>query len=169
MNDAPTQGQDSPLGNTVAGTNPQTSGTDQPTEQPIDQQQLPQQPVGSPLGQKEQEPATQAEHLTSTEEIQIEEVGEQEAVPEEVQGWVERVERGEDIHLARPVVHQGQTLVAPVGGQSAKIVLPLTDEATKLGLHRKVIESVRWLAEWCWRLVKKLPGRVMYEEQKGIS
>lgn len=168
---------------------PATPISQQSTDQPFDQPQVvpaPQQPMGQ-LGDGEDEAlrlhgdesalgslavsssgGKEVEPVHVVEEMRIEEEGEKEEVPEEVQGWVERVERGEDINLARTVVHQGQTLVTTANLQNAKIVLPLSEEATKLALHRRVVESVRWLAEWCWRLVKKLPRRVMYEEPKGI-
>lgn len=43
-----------------------------------------------------------------------------------------------------------------------KIVLPLDEGEVKEGLHRKVLDSFRWVAEWCNYMIKKYPGRVFY-------
>lgn len=90
------------------------------------------------------------------------EVKEPDQIPAEVSGWVERLERGENIHLSQPVTHQGQILVAPTQPQSVKIILPLTKDAVEKGLHVKIVDSLRWLAEWCVRIIKKFPGKVVY-------
>jgi hypothetical protein len=84
---------------------------------------------------------------------------------EEVEGWLERLERGEDIHLPQPVVDDqtGQVLVAPAGPPvGGEIVLPASEEVVKKGLHLQVWESLRWLAEWSLRIFKMFPGRVVY-------
>ena len=113
-----------------------------------------------------QHPARPEKHQAEPEKIEVSEIKEPDKVPEEVEGWVERVKRGDDVHLATPVTHQGETLVKSTKPKNVKVVLPLTDEETKKGLHHKVIDSVRWLAQWCVRLIKKIPSRVMYK--KGI-
>lgn len=83
---------------------------------------------------------------------------------EEVEGWLERLERGEDIHLPQPVVDDqtGQVLVAPASLEHPEIVLPVSEEVMTRGLHVQVWESLRWLAEWSWRIFKMFPGRVVY-------
>lgn len=47
-------------------------------------------------------------------------------------------------------------------GSKQKIVLPLDQQQVTDGLHHNVMESVRWLAEWCVMMIKKYPGRVFY-------
>ncbi|MEK9200599.1 MAG: hypothetical protein AAB909_01360, partial [Patescibacteria group bacterium] len=42
--------------------------------------------------------------------------------------------------------------------------LPLTEAQVQEGLHHKVWESIRWLAEWCVRQAKMLHGKVMYKK-----
>ena len=137
------------------------------------------QAVGEPQGQttqvttpvspreKEVEPSQTRQGPVASdkpEKVEVAEVKEPEQVPEEVAGWMERVERGEDVHLAKPVTHMGQTLVEPAKPKDVRVVLPLTEEGVKKGLHHKIADSVRWLAHWCVRLVKKLPGKVIYRK-----
>ncbi|HUW22322.1 MAG TPA: hypothetical protein VMW41_06690 [Candidatus Bathyarchaeia archaeon] len=49
----------------------------------------------------------------------------------------------------------GQVLVSSPGDQG-QIVLPLTEEEIEKGLTYQVIDSIRWLAEWCVRLAKRV-------------
>lgn len=102
----------------------------------------------------------QQEQVETSEEVGVQEIKEPE-VPPEVEGWVERVERG-DIQLPQPVSHRGQTLVQSAQPKQVHVVLPLSEEGVIRGLHLKVIYSLRWLAEWCIRLLKKFPGKVLY-------
>jgi hypothetical protein len=58
--------------------------------------------------------------------------------------------------------HQGQVVMAPVD-DTKKVVLPLTEDELKAGLHHQILDSVRWLSEWCVMLIKKYPGKVFYK------
>ena len=121
---------------------------------PADQGNLPVAPVSGP---KEQKDAwAPSEVVRPAEKAETHE--------EEVEGWLERLERGEDIHLPQPVVDDqtGQVLVAPASLEHPEIVLPVSEEVVKKGLHMQVWESLRWLAEWSWRIFKMFPGRVVY-------
>ncbi len=104
------------------------------------------------------------------EQVGVVELKEPEEVPPEVAGWVERVKR-DDIHLPEPVTHDGQIIVAPSQPKQVKIVLPLSQTGVQQGLTLKVVYSLRWLAEWCMRIIKKLPGKVMYRsaERPGMT
>jgi hypothetical protein len=75
---------------------------------------------------------------------------------------------GAEIQLPQPVTDDqtGQVLVTSTAAAQPKIVLPLTEEEIKRGLHLKVIDSFRWLAEWCQRLIKIFHGRVAYHQVK---
>lgn len=115
-----------------------------------------------PRGGKEIEPSVVG-NQAKPESFEAEEIKELGEVPIEVEGWMERVERGEDVHLAQPVTHQGKTLVKSAKPQDTQVVLPLTEEEVEKGLHVKVFRSLRWLAVWCVRLVKKLPEKVIYK------
>ena len=78
----------------------------------------------------------------------------------EMKDWMSKLEEGEDIQLPQPVKDgNGEVLVEAVANQQPKIVLPLIEETYKIGLNSSVSESVRWLAEWCKRLLKMFPGR----------
>jgi hypothetical protein len=110
---------------------------------------------------------------------------ERQLTPEEiaaskVEGYIERVEKQTEISgdVAKYVQPQGQvTLPKPVTddygkvimesahAEEAPITLPLTEVELRDGLHHKVIDSVRWLAERCVYLIKKYPGRVFYSKE----
>ena len=85
----------------------------------------------------------------------------------ELSGYIEKVER--EPETLKPIVddYTQQVLLKPVGSASSKVVLPLTEDEIKVGLHHKIWESVRWLAEWCVRQVKMLGGRAEYKPGAG--
>ncbi len=117
--------------------------------------------VSGGVGGKEVEPAVAP---VDGEKVEVREISTPEEVPSEVEGWVERVKRGEDVHLAEPVVHKGETLVGSSKSKTVRVMLPLTEEGVKKGLHYKVYDSVRWLAEFCVRLLK-IPGKAIYKKR----
>ena len=84
-----------------------------------------------------------------------------ERLPKGVEGWLEKVEKG-DIYLAKPVIDDqtGQTLVSAPSAKKPKIVLPLTRQQVVSGLKQKTSSAIRWLAEWCLRLIKIRPKEV---------
>ena len=110
---------------------------------------------GKPAGAKEVEfvggKAPIAEQPT------VVEVREPETIPEEVSGWLERAER-DDVAEPPTIVHQGQVLVSPAQPAKAAVALPLDDTKIKQGLHSQLFDSIRWLAEWCVRVMKKVAG-----------
>jgi len=82
----------------------------------------------------------------------------------EVEGWLEKLEK-EDAQLKQPVVNPktGQVVLDDSQQQTGfKVVLPLTKDEMEKGLRHKVVDSVRWLAEWCWRLIKMFGNKVAY-------
>ena len=83
-------------------------------------------------------------------------------VPKEIAGWLERIEKG-DIYLAKPVIDDqtGQVLVTAPSAKKPKITLPLTKQKLIYGLKQKTTEAIRWLAEWCLRLIKMRPTEVV--------
>ncbi len=74
----------------------------------------------------------------------------------EAEGYIEKIEK--EAELAAPVVddYTRQVLVGAAAPQKLKVTLPLTDDQIKLGLHHKIWEGIRWLAEWCARQIKIL-------------
>ena len=85
---------------------------------------------------------------------EMEEIPTSPEVGKEVEGYVERIEK--EAELAKPVVddYTQQVLVAPTAPQKPKVTLPLTDDQIQTGLHHKVYDAIRWLAEWCVRQIK---------------
>lgn len=128
----------------------------------------PEPQVGRPAAAKEAEFVGGG--LQISENIPIVEVREQGELPVEVEGWVERVEQ-DDVKDFEPIVHDGQTILSTSAPQQVDITLPISEDEAKKGLHHKVFESVRWMAEWCVRLVKKYHGKVAYKRDgnQGIK
>jgi hypothetical protein len=85
-----------------------------------------------------------------------------------VESWLERLEKGEEVTLPQPIRDdKGRVLVEPAEPSRPKIVLPLTKEEVKSGLHYKVVDSIRWLAEWCLRLIKMTKGKINFAAKKA--
>ena len=85
----------------------------------------------------------------------------------EVEGWLEKVEK-ESTQLKVPVQDdKGQVVLddLAVGDKGGfKVILPMTKKEVDKGLHHKVMDSVRWLAEWCIRMVKIFGNKVAYRQ-----
>jgi hypothetical protein len=81
----------------------------------------------------------------------------------EVEGWLEKLEK-EQTQLPQPVTDdKGQVVLDNAQKQAGfKVVLPLTKDEMEKGLHHKVVDSLRWLAEWCWRLIKMFGNKVAF-------
>jgi hypothetical protein len=61
------------------------------------------------------------------------------------------------VPIPRPVAKMG---VKPAGQNipvttTSTVVLPLTDDQIAVGLHQSITNSIRWLAAWCVRRLKK--------------
>jgi hypothetical protein len=83
----------------------------------------------------------------------------------EVASWIEKLEKGEEVQLPQTVVDDwGQVLVQSAAPQQPKITLPLDDNQLISGLKQAITNSIRWLAEWCLRLLKMSPERVEYKK-----
>lgn len=124
---------------------------------------VPTQPVSRP---KEFEPV-------STKAVEAEGVGEVVEILTQVEvekkpeldGFVAAVKKEET--PITPVIddYTNEILLNQTSKGSSVITLPLTQQQVEEDLHKNIWESVRWLAEWCVRQVKMLPGRVMYRKQ----
>jgi hypothetical protein len=83
-------------------------------------------------------------------------------VSTEVKDWVKQ-EKKEEIVLPQPVKDEfGQILMEAAQPAKLKIVLPLNKNQIGMALKYKIADSVRWMAEWCLRLIKMFPKRVKY-------
>ena len=83
----------------------------------------------------------------------------------ELSGYIEKVER--EAESMKPITddYTQQVLLKTADPTTSKVILPMTEEEVQVGLHHKVWESIRWLAEWCVRQVKMLGGRAEYKEK----
>lgn len=74
---------------------------------------------------------------------------------EEVKGYLEKIER--EPSNKEPVLDDqtGTTLLTPTDHEKPTIILPLTEEELKQGLHHKIVDGLKWLALFCVRLAQK--------------
>ncbi len=85
----------------------------------------------------------------------------------ELDSLLEKVEKKE-VYLTKPVTDNqtGQVLVTAPSAKQSKIVLPLDKQQMAYGLKQKVDDAVRWLAEWCLRLIKMNPQGVVLQQSQ---
>lgn len=129
------------------------------TDLPGDNDQNKQTPITAGVG-KEKEGKQEVTPITEyTRQVDLE---------PEVEGWLEKVEK-EDSQLQQPVTDDktGQVILDDSQQQQPgfKVVLPMTQDEVNKGLHHKVLDSVRWLAEWCIRMVKMFGNKVAYRRK----
>lgn len=76
----------------------------------------------------------------------------------ELSGYIEKVEKATE--LTTPVMddYTNQVLLASAK-PNVKIKLPLEEAQIEEGLHHKVWEAIRWLAEWCLRQLKIIKAK----------
>lgn len=100
---------------------------------------------------KEAEPPVAALETPDLEEI----VADVELEPELEAAGVEK--QSETIVLPPDMKKMGVKAVGHTQpAQPATVIpLPLTDDQIEVGLHAQIISSLRWLAEWCVRQLKK--------------
>lgn len=89
-------------------------------------------------------------------------------VGKEIEPYIEKIEK--EIFLAKPISdNYGQILVTSSSAQPTQIILPLTQATLLFGLKQKVDESIRWLAEWCRRLIKIFGPRAVFRKEESAS
>lgn len=98
--------------------------------------------------------------------VLIKEKEEEPRIPREVSSWLKRIEK--NIYLSKPVTDDqtGQVLVTSSQAKKPKIILPLKKQKFAFGLSQKASEAIRWLTEWCLKLIKMHPERVAFKEEK---
>ena len=107
----------------------------------------PQAQSGPGLGEKEKE-------VVGSKEV-IREVGKEIEPPKEVEEAGVKLKK-EEIKLPPSVEKLGVKPSAPVAPPpSPAVTLPLTDDQVMKGLASPIISSLRWLAEFCLRQLKK--------------
>ena len=125
-----------------------------------------QQPIKKPINNQTSLPQEQKEVIGSFfKEGEPRIIEKKEFEPSsEVKPWVAKVKSAEEITLPQPIKDEyGQILIEAAQPVKPRIVLPLAKPKIKRALQKKIVESVRWLAEWCLRLIKMFPKRVTYE------
>ena len=86
----------------------------------------------------------------------------------EIDSLIQKVEK--EIYLARPITDDaGQTVASSPAAQVPTITLPISNTVYLMGLTQKVTESVRWLAEWCLKIIKTLGDKVVFREEKAVE
>lgn len=90
-------------------------------------------------------------------------------IEKELQPYIEKIEK--EIYLAKPITDDyGQPLVTSPATQQVQIILPITQQTFLYGLKQAVSESIRWLAEWCLRIIKIFgPKAIFRKEENGIK
>lgn len=86
----------------------------------------------------------------------------------ELDGYLEKIEK-EPRREAVTDDQTGQVVLTPAPSQPTTVTLPLTEEQIKRGLHHKIFDSVRWLAEWCLRIAHKaalLGIKIVYPKER---
>lgn len=81
-----------------------------------------------------------------------------------LEGYIEQIEQQKGNAVTDDA---GLPILTPAGDDQVIITLPLTEEQVKEGLHHKIIDAFRWLAEWCVVIVKKAHHvgiRVIYKK-----
>lgn len=89
-------------------------------------------------------------------------------ISKEVEPYVEKIEK--EIYLVKPVTDKyGQTIVTAPSAQPAQIILPITQSQLLYGLKQSVNDSIRWLAEWCLRLIKIFGQKINFKKGENVS
>ncbi len=113
------------------------------------------------------EPEREEAPVSEREKVPLVERKEGEVAPE-AKDYITKVETAAEIKLPTPVTDdQGQVVADDVVPGKVKIELPLSETRIKRGLGHKVVDSFRWLAEWCRRLVKISQGKFIYRKAGG--
>ncbi len=87
-------------------------------------------------------------------------------IDKEVEPLIHKLEQ--EIYLAKPVTDDyGQPIVSPPSSQNPKITLPVTKSTFSFGLTQKISDSIRWLAEWCLRLIKIFGNQAVFREEQN--
>lgn len=102
--------------------------------------------------------------LTGFVEVAGNDAFEKEPLPPEVSSWMEKVSRDAGGERPQEIVINQATGVPPSVPTAAPpvYVLPLGQTDMTPALHKNVSDSIRWLATWCQKIMKKLGEKVVY-------
>lgn len=83
----------------------------------------------------------------------------------EVGEFMEPVPDPQEFTLPTPVEDEfGEILLEATQVARPNIILPIDDQQIEKALHQKVVESIRWLAEWTKRVILMYPQRVFFKK-----
>ena len=123
------------------------------------------QPVSSP--RKEQKGQTMTGSL-SPEHLPIQERSLEFEAPPEVQQWVETKPDPIISTIPTPVEDEfGEILLKASNVPKPNIILPIDEEELEKTFHHKVADSIRWLGEWCKRVIKVYPQRAYFKQTQS--
>lgn len=124
-------------------------------------------PNSTTPGGKEMEPVVESRRAGEPESIsEVEEIPESLEM-EGLEGYIEKVERAAETQQAAVDDYTQQIHLGQTDPTKQVLTLPLTEDQIVKGLHHKVWDGIRWLAEWCVRMIKILHGRVRFKQDKS--
>ncbi len=97
-----------------------------------------------------------AEATRGKEVTEIREVVTHPEVAPELEGYIEKVEKDTELQKALADDYVKAIGMQSASAQNPQVTIPLTNDQIQAGLHHKVWEAIRWLAEWCVRQMKML-------------
>lgn len=100
-----------------------------------------------------------------SESISVTEIPKEPEISEEVQAWMERV-KSDDVVDPKPVKHGRTTVVSPADPQQVEVELPVTKATYEKGFKYKTGFSLRWLVEWCKRVIGVHKGKTGFKKQE---
>jgi len=99
----------------------------------------------------------------------VERVVEDPEIEKELEGYMEKVEKmGENPQVVLDDYVQQVFFSKKPKSDDGVVELPLTEEQVVKGLHHKVVDGLRWLAEWCVRQIKVLHGKVRFKKAETL-
>ena len=101
-------------------------------------------------------PEQESRRVEEREIKSVEEIPSSPEVSPEVAGYIEKVEKDPELQKALADDYVKAIGMQPVASQNPQVKIPLTDDQIQAGLHHKVWEAIRWLAQWCVRQTKML-------------
>ena len=104
--------------------------------------------IGSPQKEKEL--------LAAREERLLEEAEARLEIAEKLKPYIQKVDEEPQVpNDLQSHIHSSAQAATQVLQQGPTIVLPLTEEEIKKGLHAQIWDSILWLATWCKKIAKE--------------
>ncbi len=100
------------------------------------------------------------------EKVPLVELSEREKIPEEVEGWMEKLEQAGEIRIPEAIKKDEQVILDNAAATTVRdtVILPLSQKGAATAAKKTVGDSARWLYEWCIRLIKMLGERARWNQ-----